>query len=268
VKSDLGHAVPAGLRALRDNDVRLGLHGLARLRQVLHLADQSRAGGVYLYGERARVAEREHDGCRLMGKHPAQHAGVLRKAPGDEAATDPGVTRPRPFLGDPAVVTIAAAEQTETTCLAHRRGKLTTRDDVHWSEQNRVLNSKRLREAVVEGHRCCSLGFVARCAINSKCRQPCRSIPIRQWCRALSENGSIPGQLIATNGINGLSVPEIAHLDTHDRAKIHAASTSPIARVTSTAMISVNLGSVSIVRQRTLKATVSVLAVVSAGASW
>ena len=65
---DLGHQrerpahrpVPARLGTLRDEDVRTGLDGAPGMGQRLHLADQGRAGGTYLLGERQRIAERQH----------------------------------------------------------------------------------------------------------------------------------------------------------------------------------------------------------------
>jgi hypothetical protein len=72
--------------------------------------------------------------------------------PGDEAAADPGVARALPFLVKPVAVTIASAEKSEPACVADRRREPAAGDEVHWSEQNRVLNSERLRQPILNGH--------------------------------------------------------------------------------------------------------------------
>jgi hypothetical protein len=72
--------------------------------------------------------------------------------PGDEAAADPGVARALPLLVKPVAVTIASAEKSEPACVADRRREPAAGDEVHWSEQNRVLNSERLRQPILNGH--------------------------------------------------------------------------------------------------------------------
>src|ERR1700730_17278582 len=74
----------------------------------------------------------------------------------DKAAVDPGVRRERPFPVDPVAVAVAATEQAEAARLAYGRGEPTTGNDVHRGQQDRMLNSKNLREAVMDGHRSCS----------------------------------------------------------------------------------------------------------------
>ena len=49
-------------------------------------------------------------------------------------------------------VAIASAEQSEPACVAYGRREPTTGDEVHRSEQNRVLNSQRLRQTILNGH--------------------------------------------------------------------------------------------------------------------
>ena len=87
-----------------------------------------------------------------MSKSALQDFGPLSEAPGDEAAANPGVARALPFLVKPIAVPIASAEQSEPACVADCRRKPAAGNEIHWSEQNRVLNSQRLRQTILNGH--------------------------------------------------------------------------------------------------------------------
>jgi hypothetical protein len=81
---------------------------------------------------------------------------MFGKTPGDEAAADPDVARAAPFSVNPVAVAIAAAEQTEATGLADRRGQPAAGDEIHGGEQNWVLDAQHLSQAVLNGHRSAS----------------------------------------------------------------------------------------------------------------
>ena len=144
--------MPASLGALGDDDVRTGFQRFTRLRQGLHLADEQRASIAYGWSEGSWIAERKHDGGGAMSKSALQDLGPLSETPGDEAAADPSVAGALPFLVKPIAVPIASAEQSEPACVADRRREPAARDEVHRSEQNRVLNSQRLRQTILNGH--------------------------------------------------------------------------------------------------------------------
>ena len=144
--------MPASLRALSDYDVRTGLYRFARLRQGLHLADEPRASIAYGWGERPWIAERKHDRGGPVSKSALQDLGPLRETPGNEAAADPGVSRALPFSVKPVAIAVASAKQSEPACVADCGGEPAAGDEVHRSEQDRVLNSERLRQTIVNGH--------------------------------------------------------------------------------------------------------------------
>ena len=81
---------------------------------------------------------------------------MFGKTPSDEAAADPGVARAALFSVDPVAVAITAAEQTEPTGLADRRRQPAAGDEIHRREQNWVLDSEHLSQAVLNGHRSAS----------------------------------------------------------------------------------------------------------------
>ena len=87
-----------------------------------------------------------------MNEGALQYLRPFGETPGDEAAADPGVARALPFSVKPIVVTIASAEQSEPACVADRRREPAAGDKIHRSEQNRVLNSQRLRQTILNGH--------------------------------------------------------------------------------------------------------------------
>ena len=134
--------MPAGLGALRDDDIGPGLHRFLRLSQGLHLTNQFRACPVDGRREWAWVAERQHNGGRLMGECSIQELWMLREAPGDEAATNSRITGASPFAFDPTVISVTATEQAQAACVADCGGEPTARDEVHWSQQNRVLDAE------------------------------------------------------------------------------------------------------------------------------
>ena len=88
-----GHAVAAGLTALRHDDVRAGVQRLARMVEVLHLGDQRNTGRADAVGERPQVTERQHDGGRLPRQGLVEQLGLSGQAPGDEPAADLGPDR-------------------------------------------------------------------------------------------------------------------------------------------------------------------------------
>ena len=87
-----------------------------------------------------------------MSKSALQDFGPVSETPGDESAPDPGVARALPFSVKPIAVTIASAEQSEPASVADRRREPAAGDEVHRSEQNRMLNSQHLRQTILDGH--------------------------------------------------------------------------------------------------------------------
>jgi hypothetical protein len=77
--------VTSGFGALRDDDVRAGCDSLPRECNRLDLTNQKRARSFDPLGERRRVAEREHDCCRLALQRQVEQRGLLRQAPRNEA---------------------------------------------------------------------------------------------------------------------------------------------------------------------------------------
>ena len=78
-------------------------------------------------------------------KDAVQQLWALRQAPGDEAASNTGVARSRPFPIDPVAITVATTEESEAAGMAYCRREAAARDYVHGGEENRVLNFERLR---------------------------------------------------------------------------------------------------------------------------
>jgi hypothetical protein len=169
--------VAAGLGALRDDDIRAGRRGLARLRNGHHLADQPRAGLAHGGSKRPWITEGQHDGRGLMGNDRGQHPGALRQAPGDEATADPGVARARPLPLDPAAIAIAATDQAQPTGVAHRRGQPAAGDNVHGGKQNWMFNSKRPGQPILDSHRDRAFSFVSS-QPNCPRASRARSLPI------------------------------------------------------------------------------------------
>jgi hypothetical protein len=144
--------MPAGLGALRDDHIGPGLHRFPRLSQGLHLTDQFRACPVDGRREWAWVAEGQHNSGRLMGECSIQELWMLREAPGDEAATNSRITGESPFAFDATVISVTATEQAQAACEADCGGEPTARDEVHWSQQNRVLDSEYPGQSIADGH--------------------------------------------------------------------------------------------------------------------
>ena len=132
--------MPPSLSALRHDHVRPSLQGLTRLRHGLYLTDQSRASSPYGRREWTWIAEREHDGCRPMGKNTVQQLGVLGQAPRNKAAADASVAGARSFSLDPVPITVTPAEQAQTARVAYRCGEPASGDDIHGSQQDRVFD--------------------------------------------------------------------------------------------------------------------------------
>src|SRR5262249_39852771 len=107
---------------------------------------------AYGWGVGPWIAKRKHDGRGPMSKSALQNLGPLSETPGDEAAADPSVARALPFSVKPVAVAIPTAEQSQPACVADRRREPATRDEVHRSEQSRVLNSQRLCQTILNGH--------------------------------------------------------------------------------------------------------------------
>jgi hypothetical protein len=142
----------SGLCALRNYYICAGFHRFPRLSHGLHLTNQFRSGGVNCLCEWAGVTERQHDGGRLVNENTIQQFGVLREAPGDEPTPDPRISRVSPFPIDPATVSIPATKQAQPAGMADCCGEPPTGNDIHWSEQDRMLDAEYTCQAIADGH--------------------------------------------------------------------------------------------------------------------
>ena len=66
------HSVPTRLAALRHDEVRAGVQGLACMVEVLHLSGKRNPRRAEAVGERPKIAERQHDCGRVRARGPAR----------------------------------------------------------------------------------------------------------------------------------------------------------------------------------------------------
>jgi len=146
VQRGAGSAMPAGLGALRDENVGAGIQ--CRLRHVfaLNLTDQQGSRGLDPRRKWSGIAEREHDRTRPGVQRDIQQFGLLRQAPGDEANAEGRACELSELGGllfEPGSFAVAAAENTKSSGVAHRRRQPGTGNYIHRCQENRMQNAQK-----------------------------------------------------------------------------------------------------------------------------
>ena len=132
--------MPACFRTLRYKDVRSIRYRVFRLFKCLHLANKQRTSASYFLSVRLDIAKGQHH-CRWASlKHHVEQFRASRHAPSNKAHADPCIARSIHFARQPSLVTITTADNAKATGPAYRRGKPSVGNDIHWREQDRVLD--------------------------------------------------------------------------------------------------------------------------------
>ncbi len=139
-----GAGVAARLGALRHQHVGIGAQRLSRGAQVLHLADERRAGRAHPFGKGRRIAEREHHRAGLEREREVEELRLLRQAPGDEADADARAARELELAADPLGDAVARADQAEAARVRHRGGERAAGHVAHGREDDGLLYAEPL----------------------------------------------------------------------------------------------------------------------------
>ena len=140
-------AVPAGLRALGDDNLGALGYRIPGIFQRLDLTDQYRSGVPDLRGVGRNVAEGQHDGPRLPFQRGVERPGPLVQRPGDKADTDRLAAclvelAPDPVGGAIAKrrVGVAGAYQAQPPGGGDCARQCAAGYAPHWSQQDRVVD--------------------------------------------------------------------------------------------------------------------------------
>jgi len=102
--------VAARFSTLCNDNVRPGFQRRQGVDPAVHLTYQRHARRADAGGERARVAEGQHDRARLPFKHKVEDLRRTIERPGDESTSNWGVTGYVQFGDDPIAIAICATD--------------------------------------------------------------------------------------------------------------------------------------------------------------
>ena len=142
----------AGVAALRNDHISPCVARGAGLRDALHLRNQDCAGGVNTRYIGCDVAKRQQHRARLRSQRQIEQAWHLVEAPGDKADTDSRLLGRRQFRTQPFRVTVATANQTETTRARHSRREPTAGNIRHRRQQQGLCNAQTRTECGLNRH--------------------------------------------------------------------------------------------------------------------
>jgi hypothetical protein len=145
--------VPAGLRALGDDDVGSDLQRLPGLIEVRDLNDQHRLCAADGLDQRPRVAERQHDGARPVCQRALDRGGVGRPALKPDA---PGLRRARrddlQLALQPAGILTAAADDPEPPGVGNGCRQRASGHSAHRRQGDGMLQREEFRERGTQRH--------------------------------------------------------------------------------------------------------------------
>ena len=126
--------------------------GVFCLFKRLHLANQQRACGLYLLSMWSNLAERQHYGGRSAFEHHIEQSRPCSHAPCNKTNADPSISGGIHFTHQPSFIAVTTTDYTKAASSGYCGRKPPIRNDIHWREQDRVLNPKKLRETSRNSH--------------------------------------------------------------------------------------------------------------------
>ena len=146
-------AVPAGLGALRHDDVGTEIHRLPSLLHVSDLDDQHRACLPDEPGERARITERQHHRMGAVLQRPLHCTRADRPAQEADAPRVAGaVGDERQLAVKPGQVPDATAQQSQPAAIRNRRRERAASRPAHRRQRDRVPDAKQPGERRGQHH--------------------------------------------------------------------------------------------------------------------